>query len=159
MNVFSGKIVVFFLFFSGFLQAQIISLGGKYDQKPMFQAAVNAPVLFDKDRPYDVALGLDYTTPNKKMPSGLQLQVTGMYFVVEDDYKSYLISAGITSGYLFDFNKEFSNQFRLSPHLYAEFGLFVVKAGYDYLLPLQQGTPFISIGLGGGYLFRHFKIM
>src|SRR5690554_7682104 len=82
-----------------------------------------------------------------------------MYIVVEDDYKSYLISAGITSGYLFDFNKEFSNQFRLSPHLYAEFGLFVVKAGYDYLLPLQQGTPFISIGLGGGYLFRHFKIM
>lgn len=159
MKIFSVKIALFFLLVGGPIHAQVFSLGGKYDKKAMFQAALNVPVLFDKDKPYDVAFGLDYTTPNKNMPSGLQFQVTGMYFLDEGSSKSHLISAGITGGYLLDFNKEFSNQFRFSPHLYAEFGLLTVKAGYDYLLPLQQGTPFISVGLGGGYLFRHFKIM
>ncbi|SEH85322.1 hypothetical protein SAMN02927937_01780 [Paenimyroides aquimaris] len=154
------KIALIFVFsLTTSLHAQVFSLGGKYDKKAMFQAALNVPVLFDNDKPYDVAFGLDYTTPNKNMPSGLQLQVTGMYFLDEGSSKSHLISAGITGGYLLDFNKEFSNQFRLSPHVYAEFGLLTVKAGYDYLLPLQQGTPFVSVGLGGGYLFRHFKIM
>lgn len=159
MKIFPVKIALFFLLVGGPIQAQVFSLGGKYDKKAMFQAALNVPVLFDNDKPYDVAFGLDYTTPNKNMPSGLQLRVTGMYFLDEGSSKSHLISAGITGGYLLDFNKEFSNQFRLSPHLYAEFGLLTVKAGYDYLLPLRQGTPFVSVGLGGGYLFRHFKIM
>src|SRR5690606_11741942 len=141
MKIFSIKIVFFFLIFVTPLRAQVFSLGGKYDKKGMFQAALNVPVLFDNDKPYDVAFGLDYTTPNKKMPSGLQFQVTGMYFLDEGSSKSHLISAGITGGYLLDFNKEFNNQFRISPHLYAELGLLVVKAGYDYLLPLQQGSP------------------
>ncbi|HLW62959.1 MAG TPA: hypothetical protein VKY33_06115 [Flavobacterium sp.] len=159
MKTTTVTIVFFYLFLGNTLQAQVLGLGWKYDKKPMFQAAFNAPVLFDKNIPYDVAFGLDYTTPNKEVPSGLQLQVTGMYFLDEGSSKSHLISAGLTAGYLIDFNQQFSNQFRLSPHLYAEFVLFVVKAGYDFLLPLQKATPFISVSLGGGYLFRHFKLM
>lgn len=159
MKLFPVNIVLLFVLWGTQLHAQIFSVGGKYDEKPMLQASINAPVLFNKNKPYDVAFGLDYTTPNKKMPSGLQFQVTGMYFLSEGSSKSHLISAGLTSGYLLDFNKEFNNQFRVSPHLYAEFGLLVIKAGYEYLLPLHQGTLFISIGVGAGYLFRHFKIM
>jgi len=98
-------------------------------------------------------------TVKTKAPSGLQPQFTAMYFLVDDKYKSYNISAGITSGYLFDFNKEFNNQFRVSPYVYMETFPFNIKVGHEYVMPLNQGQFFVSIGIGGGYLFRHFSIM
>lgn len=153
-------IVVFlFLFCNQSVKAQIINVGAKYDKVAMFQASFNVPVLFDKHKPYDFAFGLDYTSPNAKAPSGLQPQFTAMYFLVDDKYKSYNISAGVTSGYLFDFNKEFNNQFRVSPYIYTEVFPFNIKVGHEYVMPLNQGQFFISIGIGGGYLFRHFSIM
>lgn len=151
--------VFMFLFCNYSLKAQVFSLGAKYDKAAMFQASFNIPVLFDKYKPYDFAFGLDYTSPNAKAPSGLQPQFTAMYFLVDDKYKSYNISAGITSGYLFDFNKEFNNQFRVSPYVYMEAFPFTVKVGHEYVMPLNQGQFFVSIGIGGGYLFRHFSIM
>lgn len=156
------KIVTFavlFCLFGSALHAQIIGLGSKFDKKAMFQATFNAPLIFDKDKPYDVALGIDYTTGNKSVPSGLQVQVTGMIFLDEGRNKSHLLSAGVTTGYLFDFNTNFDNQFRVSPHLYLELFPVYIKAGYDYSMPLQKGTPFVSIGIVGGYMFRHFSIM
>ncbi|KAA5534284.1 hypothetical protein [Paenimyroides baculatum] len=151
--------VFMFLFCNHSIKAQVFSLGAKYDKAAMFQASFNVPVLFDKYKPYDFAFGLDYTSPNAKAPSGLQPQFTAMYFLVDDKYKSYNISAGITSGYLFDFNKEFNNQFRVSPYVYTEVFPFTIKVGHEYVMPLNQGQFFISIGIGGGYLFRHFSIM
>lgn len=148
-----------FLFCNHSIKAQVFSLGAKYDKAAMFQASFNVPVMFDKYKPYDFAFGLDYTSPNTKAPSGLQPQFTAMYFLVDDKYKSYNISAGITSGYLFDFNKEFNNQFRISPYVYMEAFPFTVKVGHEYVMPLNQGQFFVSIGIGGGYLFRHFSIM
>ncbi|MEG1376054.1 MAG: hypothetical protein RSC81_03165 [Myroides sp.] len=158
---FITKIIgVFLLFFCNqSVKAQIINVGAKYDKAPMFQASINIPVLFDKYKPYDFAFGLDYTSPNANAPSGLQPQFTAMYFLVDDKYKSYNISAGVTSGYLFDFNKEFNNQFRVSPYVYMEAFPFNIKVGHEYVMPLNQGQFFISIGIGGGYLFRHFSIM
>lgn len=141
------------------LHAQFMAVGAKFDKELMFQATVNAPVLFDDDLPYDVSFGVDYTSKNELMPSGLQFQSTAMYFLDEGSSKSHLVYAGLTAGYLLDFNSRFTNQFRFTPHLYAELGFLMIKVGYDYLLPLQKGSPFISVGLGGGYLFRHFKLM
>jgi len=151
--------VFMFLFCNHSIKAQVFSLGAKYDKAAMFQASFNVLVLFDKYKPYDFAFGLDYTSPNAKAPSGLQPQFTAMYFLVDDKYKSYNISAGITSGYLFDFNKEFNNQFRVSPYVYMEAFPFTVKVGHEYVMPLNQGQFFVSIGIGGGYFFRHFSIM
>lgn len=151
--------VFMFLFCNHSLKAQVFGLGAKYDKAAMFQASFNIPVLFDKYKPYDFAFGLDYTSPNAKAPSGLQPQFTAMYFLVDDKYKSYNISAGIASGYLFDFNKEFSNQFRVSAYVYMEAFPFTIKVGHEYVMPLNQGQFFVSIGIGGGYLFRHFSIM
>ena len=148
-----------FLFCSQLLKAQVFSLGAKYDKEAIFHASFNILVLFDKYKPYDFAFGLDYTSLNAKAPSGLQPQFTAMYFLVDDKYKSYNISAGITSGYLFDFNKEFNNQFRVSPYVYMEAFPFNIKVGHEYAMPLNQGQFFVSIGIGGGYLFRHFSIM
>ncbi|SFT02553.1 hypothetical protein [Sphingobacterium wenxiniae] len=158
------KVTVFYLTFLWFLgmqslHAQVVSVGGKFDKKPMFQASLNAPVFFNKYLPYDIAFGLDYTTRNKEAPSGLQPQVTGMYFIVDNDYKDFLVSANVTAGYLFDFNKQFANQFRVSPHVYFEIPFCMVKVGYDYTMPLNKGYPFVSVGLGGFLLFRHFKVM
>jgi len=141
------------------VKAQVFSVGAKYDKATMFQASFNIPVLFDKYKPYDFAFGLDYTTPNAKAPSGLRPQFTAMYFLIDDKYKSYNVSAGVITGYLFDFNKEFNNQFRVSPHVYMEAFPFTIKVGHDYVMPLNQGHFFISIGIGGGYLFRHFSVM
>lgn len=126
-----------FLFCNHSIKAQVFSLGAKYDKAAMFQASFNVPVLFDKHMPYDFAFGLDYTSPNAKAPSGLQPQFTAMYFLVDDKYKSYNISAGITSGYLFDFNKEFNNQFRVSPYVYTEVFPFTAKVGHEYVMPLN----------------------
>jgi len=151
--------VFLFLFCNQSVKAQIINVGAKYDKAAMFQASFNIPILFDKYKPYDFAFGLDYTSPNAKAPSGLQPQFTAMYFLVDDKYKSYNISAGVTTGYLFDFNKEFNNQFRISPYVYTEVFPFNIKVGHEYVMPLNQGQFFISIGIGGGYLFRHFSIM
>jgi len=113
--------VFMFLFCNHSIKAQVFSLGAKYDKAAMFQASFNIPVMFDKYKPYDFAFGLDYNSPNTKAPSGLQPQFTAMYFVVDDKYKSYNISAGVTTGYLFDFNKEFNNQFSISPYVSRKF--------------------------------------
>lgn len=139
------------------IQAQVISAGFiKYDKKGMFQATVNYPLLFNKDKSYDFYAGLDYTTKNHEVPSGLAPQLGFAYYIVDSDYKDYLLSANLNAGYLFDFN----NQFRISPHIYFELlSLLNLKAGYDYMMPLGKGYPFVSIGIGGGFMFRHFNIM
>lgn len=156
-KTFIGLLFLFGIIFHA--NAQVFNIGGKYSEKSMFQASINVPLLFDKDKPYDFALGLDYTTGNKLAPSGLQPQLTAMYFLVDDKNKSYLVSANLSAGYLFDFNKHFDNEIRVSPHLYLEFILMNIKVGYDYLMSSQKGYPFISIGFGGGHLFRHFSVM
>lgn len=148
------------LLFGGLLQAQIISAGFKYEKKGMFQATVNYPFLFDKEKPFDFYAGFDYTTKNEEVPSGLAPQLGFAYYMVDDKAKDFLVSANLNAGYLFDFNPEFENQFRITPHIYFEFiSLLNLKVGYDYLMPLNQGFPFISIGIGGGFMFRHFSVM
>jgi|SRR5690606_17267296 len=156
------RILFGLIFLSGliFSEAQILSAGVKFDKKPMFQATFNAPILFDKNKPFDIFLGADYTTKNSEIPSGLAPQLGFAYYLVDDEYKDFILSANFTAGYLFDFNKKFDNQFRFSPHIYFEFlSLFNAKLGYEYLMPFNKGFPFISIGIGGGMMFRHFRIM
>ncbi|MGB6083390.1 hypothetical protein [Moheibacter sp.] len=151
---------IFIFFGFTFSQAQVISAGFKYDKKGMFQATVNYPTLFDKNKPFDIYFGLDYTTKNDEIPSGLAPQLGLAYYIVDNDYKDYLLSANLNAGYLFDFNKEFDNQFRISPHIYFELlSLLNLKVGYEYMMPLGKGYPFVSIGIGGGFMFRHFKMM
>lgn len=141
------------------VNAQFIGVGTKFDKEFMFQATVSVPIKFDSNYKYDLAFGLDYTTSNDKAPSGLQPQVTGIIYLVDDKSKSYLIYGGLTAGYLFDFSKEFDNQIRLTPHIYFELSsLFYVKAGADYATPVNKVYPFISIGIGGGHMFRHFTM-
>ena len=160
MRNFFRKITVVFVFsFTMSFYAQVVGLGAKFDKEVVFSANFNAPLFFDKSLPYDIAAGVEYTSANNKLPSGLQLQMSTMYFLDEGSSKSHLITAGVTAGYLFDFNKTFTNQFRLTPYVYAEIGFLYIKTGYDYYMPLQKGNAFISIGLGGGYLFRYFKLM
>ena len=140
--------------------AQIFSLGIKQDKRPMFQAALNVPVVFDRDKNYDFTVGVDYSSKNPKQPSGLAPQVGFVRYIVDNRYKDFLVSANVHTGYLFDFNKGMDNQFRVSPHLYVEYqALFNCRIGYDYMMPLQKGYPFISIGIGGLMMFRHFSIM
>lgn len=154
--------IFFVLFITGALNcpAQIFSLGYRQDKKAMFQAEFNYPFLMDKNRPYNFLVGLDYTTPNKAVPSGLSPQLTFGYYVLDDEYKDYLVMAGLGTGYLFDFNKQFDNQFRITPHLYFEYlGLLNLKLGYNYMIPLQKGYPYVSIGVGGFHMFRYFRLM
>lgn len=151
---------IIFLLGLNITNAQIISAGVKFDKKPMFQATFNAPIFFDKNKPFDIFWGADYTTKNSEIPSGLAPQLSFAYYLVDDEYKDFILSANFTAGYLFDFNKKFDNQFRFSPHIYFEFlSLFNAKLGYDYLTPFNKGFPFISIGIGGGMMFRHFRVM
>lgn len=159
MRYLKFQFLIFSLGIGHLLNAQILGVGGKLDKEVMFQASFNVPIIMSKDVPYDLAFGVDFTTKNNHMPSGLQLQSTGMYFFHENSSQSRLVSVGLTAGYLFDFNTSFENQFRLSPHFYAEFGFLYFRLGYDYYMPLDKGAPFISMGIGGGYLFRHFKLM
>ncbi len=137
--------------------AQVVNVGIKYEERTMFQAGINVPLIFDNTRPFDISYGVDYTSPNARVPSGLQAQTTALYFIIDDE-KLFLLALGLNAGYLFDFNKQFNNQFRFTPHLYTEFFLFNCKVGYDYMMPFNRGYPAVSIGIGGGYLFRHFKI-
>lgn len=140
--------------------AQIFSLGMKQDRRPMFQAALNLPLVFDNDKNYDFTVGVDYTSENPRQPSGLAPQVGFVRYIVDNRYKDFLVSANVQTGYLFDFNKGIDNQFRVSPHLYVEYqGFFHCRVGYDYAMPLQKGYPFVSIGIGGLMMFRHFSIM
>ncbi len=140
--------------------AQIFSLGMKQDKRPMFQAALNVPLVFNTDKNYDFTVGVDYTSKNSKQPSGLAPQLGFVRYIVDNRYKDFLVSANVQTGYLFDFNKGMDNQFRVSPHLYVEYqGFFHCRVGYDYAMPLQKGYPFVSIGIGGLMMFRHFSIM
>lgn len=141
------------------VNAQIVGVGTKLDKQFMFQANVNVPIKFNANNKYDLAFGVDYTTPNSKAPSGLQPQMTGIVYLVDDKSKSNLVYGGLTTGYLFDFNKEFDNQIRITPHIYYEYmSLIYIKAGADYATPINKIYPFISIGIGGGHMFRHFSI-
>ncbi len=158
MNLFHIKISLLFL--GSLIQAQIISAGFKYEKRGMFQATVNYPFLFDKEKPYDFYAGADYTTKNEEVPSGLAPQLGFAYYLVDNKTKDFLVSANLNAGYLFDFNPEFENQFRITPHIYFELlSLLNLKVGYEYLMPLNQGFPFISVGIGGGFMFRHFSVM
>ncbi|MDR2283646.1 MAG: hypothetical protein LBE37_10575 [Sphingobacterium sp.] len=140
--------------------AQIFSLGMKQDKRPMFQASLNVPLVFDKGKNYDFTVGVDYTSKNPKQPSGLAPQLGYVRYIVDNRYKDFLVSANLQAGYLFDFNKGMDNQFRVSPHLYVEYqGLFHCRVGYDYAMPLQKGYPFVSIGIGGLMMFRHLSFM
>ena len=149
-----------FLLGSIIANAQIFSAGAKFQEKTMFQATFNAPIFFDKNKPFDIFWGADYTTKNSKTPSGLAPQLGFAYYLVDEKSKNFMLSANFSAGYLFDFNKKFDNQFRFSPHIYFEFlSLINVRLGYDYLTPINQGYPFVSIGIGGGMMFRHFSVM
>jgi hypothetical protein len=157
---FSNSLLLIFVFMSWKAHGQILSLGVKWEEKLMGEASANLPVFWKNDSKFDLMLGVNYTTPNKEFPSGLQPQVTGMYRIVSGEYKDYFLSFNLTSGYLFDFSSEFDHQFRFSPHLYFEYlGFLNLKVGYDYVMPLEKGYPFISIGLGGLYMFKDFRIM
>lgn len=148
-----------FIFGLSTINAQLIGVGTKFDKEFMFQANLNVPIKFNSNNKYDLAFGVDYTTPNSEAPSGLQPQMTGIVYLVDDKLKSHLIYGGLTAGYLFDFNEEFDNQFRLTPHIYWEYtSLIYAKVGVDYATPINKVYPFISIGIGGGHMFRHFSI-
>jgi len=126
----------------------------------MLNITANYPIFIKQNKKFDLLLGTDYTTSNKNVPSGLAPQVTFNYFIVDNSLKDYMIYVGLTKGYLFDFNKDFENQFRITPHIYFEYmGLLNIKTGYDYLFPLKKGYPFISVGLGGLYMNKNLKIM
>lgn len=149
------------LFIAGFssVNAQLIGVGTKFDKQFMFQANVNVPIKFNANNKYDLAFGVDYTTSNSKAPSGLQPQMTGIIYLVDEKNKSFLVYGGLTAGYLFDFNKEFDNQIRLTPHIYYEYSsLIYIKVGADYATPINKVYPFLSIGIGGAHMFRHFSI-
>lgn len=155
---------LFFLFiglqfsFDGF--SQVFSVGAKQDKRTMFQAALNFPVVFDNNKNYDFTIGVDYTSKNHTQPSGLSPQLGFVRYIVDSKYKDFLVSANVQTGYLFDFNRGMGKQFRVSPHLYIEYQSFLnCKIGYDYAMPLQKGYPFVSIGIGGLMMFRHFSIM
>ncbi len=158
---YSRNIMVFLVvMFSVFVKAQIIHAGAKFDRKLMFNATANYAVFYKDKKPFELMIGADFTTGNDKVPSGLAPQISFGYFIVGDEYKDYMIFGGLTGGYLFDFNKEFENQFRITPHIYFEYmALLNLKIGYDYLMPHHKGYPFISIGIGGLQMFRHFKVM
>lgn len=157
MKKFLALLAIFFLHQS--VNAQLIGAGTKFDKQLMFQANVNYPIKFNPNNKYDLAFGVDYTTRNSEAPSGIQPQMTGIVYLVDDKYKSHLIYGGLTAGYLFDFNQEFDNQFRLTPHLYWEYAsLIYTKVGVDYATPINKVYPFISIGIGGGHLIRHLSI-
>lgn len=160
MRIFFLGLLLTGLFYIQDGSAQIFSLGMKQDKRPMFQAALNVPLVFEKDKKYDFTVGVDYTSKNPKQPSGLAPQIGLVRYIVDNRYKDFLVSANLQTGYLFDFNKGMDNQFRLSPHLYVEYqGVLHCRGGYDYAMPLQKGYPFISIGIGGLMMFRHFSIM
>ncbi|SUJ29023.1 Uncharacterised protein [Sphingobacterium spiritivorum] len=139
--------------------AQIINIGYKYEEKSMFQTTINIPFVMDKNKPYEYMAGLDYSTKNALAPSGIAPQLTGGYYIIDDKRKSNILSLQLSAGYLFDLNKNFQNQVRLSPHVYFELnGIFNFKAGYDFLMPLEKGYPYVSIGLGGLLSLRHMSI-
>ncbi|SRR5690606_34373301 len=153
-------LIILFFFNSQLIEAQVVSAGFKYDKKGMFHAALNYPFFLDKEKPFDFYAGLDFTTKNNEVPSGLAPQLGFAYYLVDDKAKDFLISANLNAGYLFDFNKEFDNQFRVTPHLYFELlSLLNLRVGYEYLMPFNKGFLFVSIGIGGGFMFRHFSIM
>lgn len=157
MKKFLALLVIYLLNQS--VSAQLIGAGTKFDKQFMFQANVNYPIKFNASNKYDLAFGVDYTTRNSKAPSGLQPQMTGIVYLLDNKYKSHLIYGGLTAGYLFDFNKEFDNQIRLTPHIYYEYSsLFYIKAGADYATPINKVYPFVSIGIGGGHMLRHLSI-
>ncbi len=141
-------------------KSQIINLGYKQQEKGMLQFSFNYPFVLDRYKPYEVMLGIDYTTNNRKAPSGVSPQATFHYYLWDKASSNYLLGVGASAGYLFDFNKAYSNQLRFSPHLYFEYGLLCnVRAGYDLLPAQQRGYPYISIGIGGLHLMRRLRMM
>ena len=152
--------ILLVLFVKSMATAQIINVGGKFQKDVMFQATLNYPFVFDESSHHEVMLGVDYTSNNKQFLSGLTPQITYGYYVVDNAYKDFMVMAGVSSGYTVNFNSSFKNQIRVSPFVYAEyFGFLNIKVGYDYATQINKGYPYVSIGLGGFHMFRHFKIM
>ena len=154
------KITSFVLLLFGvtFAQAQL-SNGYKYGEQGMYHVMLNIPFSNASpfySSPFYFYSGLDFTTKNRKVPSGLAPQVGLAYKIVENEDSATLVSANLNAGYLFDFNKKFDNQFRVSPHLYCELvGNIQIRAGYEYMMPFRKGYPFFSIGIGPGIMFPH----
>lgn len=140
--------------------AQIINLGYKYQEKGMFNATLNYPMIYDRYTHHEFMLGVDYTSKNRKAPSGISPQLTYAYFVVDNSRTNYMLMTGVSTGYQVSMHNPFKNQFKLSPYIYAEFiAVLNLKIGYDYFLPLQKGYPYVSLGLGGLHMFRHLSFM
>ncbi|MBA5793299.1 hypothetical protein H1R17_03105 [Flavobacterium sp. xlx-214] len=160
MKMFYYIVTIIALLFSSSLTAQIVSVGGKFQKDWMFQTTINYPFVFDEDSRHEVMLGLDYTSKNNQAPSGLTPQITYGYYVVDSAYKDFMVMAGVSTGYTVNLNSAFKSQIRVSPFVYAEYFSFLnVKVGYDYGTQINKGYPYVSIGLGGFHMFRHFKIM
>lgn len=140
--------------------AQLINLGYKYQEKGMFNATINYPMIYDRHTHHELMLGIDYTTKNTKAPSGISPQLSYGYFLVDNSRTNYLLMAGLSTGYQVTLHNPYKNQFRVSPYIYTELvAVFNLKVGYDYMMPLQKGYPFISIGIGGLHMFRHLNFM
>lgn len=148
------------LFLTVKLNGQIFSVGTKIQKKALFQVTLNHPFVYNKyDTPHEFMLGVDYTTKNKHAPSGILPQATYGYRLVDDRRKPYFVMMGTSVGYNFQLSRGFENQFKISPFLYLEYSGFLnLKVGYDYSTQIQKGYPFVSIGLGGLQMFRHFVL-
>lgn len=153
-------LLVITLFASYFpVAAQIVNIGYKYQEKGMFQTSFNYPFLYDGSS-HEWMLGIDYTSKNDKAPSGITPQITYGYYLKDNPNSDYFIMTGITAGYQFSLHKSYENQFKITPYVYGELiGIVNIKIGYDYMLPLQKGYPFVSVGIGGLHMFRHLRFM
>lgn len=71
-----------------------------------------------------------------------------------------MILADVSTGYTVSFNSSFENQIRASAFVHADYFSFLnIKFANDYATQINKGYPYVSIGLGGFHMFRHFKIM
>lgn len=154
-------LLIFFFTLSKAADAELFSLGTKYQEKLMFHATVNYPFVYSKYKmPHEFMLGVDYTTKNMYAPSGVMPQATYAVRVVDKDRVDYFLMAGTSVGYNFQLSSNYKNQVKVSPFVYLEYGAVLnLKVGYDYSTQLGKGYPFVSIGIGGLHMFRNFTIM
>ncbi|KGE16174.1 hypothetical protein [Sphingobacterium deserti] len=126
----------------------------------MMQVSLNYPFVLSAYRPFEFMVGIDYTTKNREVSSGLVPQATLHYYLIDDSSNNFLLGVGTGAGYMFDFNTNRNNQIRINPHLYFEYGTILnLRVGYDVMFPNKRGYPFLSIGLGGFHGIRHLKWM
>ena len=83
-------------------------------------------------------------------------QATYGYRLWDDKRSEFFVMVGSSAGYNFQLSRDFSNQIKVSPFVYAEYiGVINVKIGYDYATKINKGFPFISVGLGGFHALRN----